>query len=263
MTERNGLDAESSQGREMDTVNSSHEQGIQGYFGPSIRQAVSQYQGLLREGLEREVQRIIYEVESATVDIESTIAKRIKSRLKGLVQDEVRRIFDDALSNAENSLIEPPLGREWKMRSDSIGQRRQSNVVKDEESVPHDSGAENDDHSDWSEGSHVETPPQPVDPSPTTGEREAGGDYEIAEPPLPPGQPLTAREPVNYQNLETEPGNQESSVPSDEARNTLNKGSEGFSGGYWGSFAEILRPPGLFSQMCRPLIALRRGRCNL
>ena len=47
------------------------------------------------------------------------------------------------------------------------------------------------------------------------------------------------------------------------ARNTLNKGSEGFSGGYWGSFAEILRPPGLFSQMCRPLIALRRGRCNL
>ena len=114
MTERNGLDAESSQGREMDTVNSSHEQGIQGYFGPSIRQAVSQYQyqGLLREGLEREVQRIIYEVESATVDIESTIAKRIKSRLKGLVQDEVRRIFDDALSNAENSLIEPALGRE-------------------------------------------------------------------------------------------------------------------------------------------------------
>ena len=47
------------------------------------------------------------------------------------------------------------------------------------------------------------------------------------------------------------------------ARNTLNKGSEGVSGGYWGSFAEILRPPGLFSQMCRPLIALRRGRCNL
>ena len=46
-------------------------------------------------------------------------------------------------------------------------------------------------------------------------------------------------------------------------KNTLNKGSEGFSGGYWGSFAEILRPPGLFSQMCRPLIALRRGRCNL
>ena len=47
------------------------------------------------------------------------------------------------------------------------------------------------------------------------------------------------------------------------AKNTLNKGSEGFSGGYWGSFAEILWPPGLFSQMCRPLIALRRGRCNL
>ena len=47
------------------------------------------------------------------------------------------------------------------------------------------------------------------------------------------------------------------------AKNTLNKGSEGFSGGYWGSFAEILRPPGLFSQMCRPLISLRRGRCNL
>ena len=49
----------------------------------------------------------------------------------------------------------------------------------------------------------------------------------------------------------------------DITKNTLNKGSEGFSGGYWGSFAEILRPPGLFSQMCRPLIALRRGRCNL
>ena len=47
------------------------------------------------------------------------------------------------------------------------------------------------------------------------------------------------------------------------SKNTLNKGSEGFSGGYWGSFAEILRPPGLFSQMCRPLISLRRGRCNL
>ena len=49
----------------------------------------------------------------------------------------------------------------------------------------------------------------------------------------------------------------------EDPRNTLNKGSEGVSGGYWGSFAEILRPPGLFSQMCRPLIALRRGRCNL
>ena len=45
----------------------------------------------------------------------------------------------------------------------------------------------------------------------------------------------------------------------------LNKGSEGVFplGGYWGSFAEILRPPELFSQMCRPLISLRRGRCNL
>lgn len=52
-------------------------------------------------------------------------------------------------------------------------------------------------------------------------------------------------------------------VPWNRLRNTLNKGSEGFSGGYWGSFAEILRPPGLFSQMCRPLISLRRGRCNL
>ena len=103
------------------------------------------------------------------------------------------------------------------MRSNSISQPRQSNVVKDEESAPHDSGAENDDHGDWLEGSHVETPPQPVGPSPTTGEREAVDDYEFAEPPLPPGQPLTAREPVNYQNLETEPGYQESSVPSDEA----------------------------------------------
>ncbi|MCH7785912.1 MAG: hypothetical protein IIC22_00230 [Chloroflexi bacterium] len=79
-------------------------------IGPVIQQTVSQYHGMLREGLDREVQRIVQEFETATANIESSITKRINSRMMDLVNDEVRRVFDDALSSAESALIAPSLG---------------------------------------------------------------------------------------------------------------------------------------------------------
>ena len=35
------------------------------------------------------------------------IARRVRARLAELVQGEVRRVFDDTLSNAEQTLVDP------------------------------------------------------------------------------------------------------------------------------------------------------------
>lgn len=105
INEENGFHEDSTQ--EISPATSQAAGEIQNLIAPAIQQTVSQYHGLLRQGLEREVQRIVREFETATADIETSITKRIKSRMMDLVNDEVRRVFDDALSSAESALIDP------------------------------------------------------------------------------------------------------------------------------------------------------------
>lgn len=78
---------------------------VLGIIGPAVKETVAQYHTMLRRGLEQEVKRIIDEFDAATVDIEATIIKRVKSRLLDLVRHEVRRVFDEALSSAENGFM--------------------------------------------------------------------------------------------------------------------------------------------------------------
>lgn len=80
---------------------------FQGLISSAIERAVSQYHGLLRQGLDLEVKRIVGEFESATNDIDMVIARRVKARMMEMVQDEVRRVFDDTLTNADDTLVDP------------------------------------------------------------------------------------------------------------------------------------------------------------
>ncbi|MCH7744994.1 MAG: hypothetical protein IIC84_02860 [Chloroflexi bacterium] len=120
INEENGFNEDSTQ--EISTATTQAAGEIQNLIGPAIQQTVSQYHGLLRQGLEREVQRIVQEFEAATADIESSITKRIKSRMMDLVNDEVRRVFDDALSSAESALIGPARNLEIISRRPPISQ---------------------------------------------------------------------------------------------------------------------------------------------
>ncbi len=80
---------------------------FEGVIGAAIEQAVSQYQNLLKQGLDIEVKRIVEEFEKATSTIDMVIARRVRARLAELVQGEVRRVFDDTLNNAEQTLVDP------------------------------------------------------------------------------------------------------------------------------------------------------------
>lgn len=80
---------------------------FQGLISSAIERSVSQYHGLLRQGLDMEVKRIVGEFESATREIDMVIARRVRARMMEMVQDEVRRVFDDTLTNAEDTLVDP------------------------------------------------------------------------------------------------------------------------------------------------------------
>ena len=80
---------------------------FEGVIGAANEQAVSQYHNLLKQGLDIEVKRIVEEFEKVTSTIDMVIARRVRARLTELVQGEVRRVFDDTLSNAEETLVDP------------------------------------------------------------------------------------------------------------------------------------------------------------
>lgn len=142
------------------------DQEVNDLIGPAVQQTVSQYHSLLRQGLEEEVKRIIDEFEDATANIEKTIIQRVKDRLMDIVQEEVRRVFDDALSNAEGSMIDPTRG--------TAGVRSQFN-----ESTHGSNGKSNDTNgtnngNGYNGGSgggniHATPPSEPITPSPSYG----------------------------------------------------------------------------------------------
>ena len=166
-------------------------------IGPAIEQTVSQYHGLLRQGLEREVKRIVQEFEAATANIESSITKRINSRMMDLVNDEVRRVFDDALSSAESALIGPTRNLEIISRRSPISQERapQPPVVEQvpiehtpsrENHSPNDSENDDDDGGGGGRVNAFWTPqddqgPPPVQPQPyKEGPQHQDNDIQVA-----------------------------------------------------------------------------------
>ena len=73
----------------------------------TTRRLLVQYRTVLRQELEREVARVMQEFETVAESIDDTIAQRIGARLPMLIQQEAHSIFQDALSNATSSLIDP------------------------------------------------------------------------------------------------------------------------------------------------------------
>lgn len=192
--EKNGFHADLDLGENAHRV--ATEQEIYNLIGPEIHKTVNQYHSLLRQGLEQEVKRIIQEFEHATLDIEDTITKRVRTRLTDMVQQEVRRIFDDALSNAEDSLKEPAWNKpgpsiEYESRKLLRGYEppaRRSHKNGDERGLRRD-----DDQGDWGGGVHAEAPRQPAAPSAFAKVRSQEEPKEQVGLPPASGQPLTDR----------------------------------------------------------------------
>jgi hypothetical protein len=192
--EKNGFHADLDLGENAHRV--ATEQEIYSLIGPEIQKTVNQYHSLLRQGLEQEVKRIIQEFEHATVDIEDTITKRVRTRLMDMVQQEVRRIFDDALSNAEDSFKEPAWNKaapsiEYESRKPLRGYEsptRRSHKNDGERGLRRD-----DDRGDWRGGIHTDAPRQPVAPSAFARTRSQDEPREQVVLPPASGQPLTAQ----------------------------------------------------------------------
>lgn len=94
-------------------------QGVQEILTPLIERTLVQCYALLRQELERKVkrepllyspfrvERVMREFRTVTEDIKSTIARRVEARILELVQQEARRVFDYALSEAQDPLSDP------------------------------------------------------------------------------------------------------------------------------------------------------------
>lgn len=148
-------------------------QEIKSLIGPAVAESVSQYHGLLRQGLELEVKRIINDFETATADIESTVARRVKARLHELVEQEVRNVFNNALSNAEDQLFVDPFSDKndsWKPNASASANQNGSAPKHDAPHKPHDESAHADDEidgsdrGDWGGDGASDWPPEPISP---------------------------------------------------------------------------------------------------
>ena len=153
-------------------------QEIKSLIGPAVAESVSQYHGLLRQGLELEVNRIINEFETATADIESTVALRVKARLHELVEQEVRNVFNNALSNAEDQLFVDPFSDKndnWKPNA-SVSVNQNGSAPKHDashgpldESAPSDDEIGGGDQDDLGSDDASDWPPEPISPPPSAG----------------------------------------------------------------------------------------------
>lgn len=76
-------------------------------FGSSIHRMVSQYQAALKSGLDKEIEKVVNDFQSASVGSNEAVAKRMRSRIEELVSEEVRRVFDSTLHSVERSFTDP------------------------------------------------------------------------------------------------------------------------------------------------------------
>lgn len=99
-------------------LNAPQEERLEGLLAPRIQRMVDQCCALLRQQLERKVKQqpalysearvlpIIRELKEARADIQAAVAERVKRRLLEPIQQELRGVFEDALSHIEESLGE-------------------------------------------------------------------------------------------------------------------------------------------------------------
>ena len=76
-------------------------------FGSSIGRMVLQYQAVLRQGLDKEIEKIVVDFQKASVGSNEIVAKQMRSRIEELVSEEVRRVFDNTLHRAERTFTDP------------------------------------------------------------------------------------------------------------------------------------------------------------
>ena len=96
-----------------------------------IRRAVVQCRALLRQDLERRARQqpqiynqdhtnsILHQFEAASVDIEATIANRVRSKILSHIHHEIRRVLEDAVKDGAEPLeaLEDPI---WEEKGDRI-----------------------------------------------------------------------------------------------------------------------------------------------
>ena len=71
-------------------------------LAPTVRWIAAQHRAVLRQALGRDGAEVMAKVEAATVDLEATVARSVEARLQELMRDEVRSLFEHALSCIES-----------------------------------------------------------------------------------------------------------------------------------------------------------------
>ena len=77
-------------------------EGVRRLIGPTVRWVAAQHRAVLRQALGPDANRVMPTVAAATLNIEATVARRVEARLPEILRDEVRRLFEDALSGSES-----------------------------------------------------------------------------------------------------------------------------------------------------------------
>lgn len=81
--------------------NAAQNQDIRRLLSPTIRWLAARHRVLLRQVLGPEADRIMARLEAETPEIEVIVAKRVEAMLPGLLEDEIRLVFEDLASRAE------------------------------------------------------------------------------------------------------------------------------------------------------------------
>lgn len=90
-------------------------------IGPTVDRIVTQCRALLRQQLERKarqqsfvydkalIERHLHDFDTASADVKSAIADRVKARIVLFIQEEIRRVLNDAVEDISNSAESPLL----------------------------------------------------------------------------------------------------------------------------------------------------------
>ena len=83
------------------TGSDDQDQAVLALVTPTVRWLVAQERSRLRQALGPEATQIMADVESATEELETVVARKVEARLPELLWGEVHRLFDAALSGRE------------------------------------------------------------------------------------------------------------------------------------------------------------------
>ena len=103
MREATGLQPNLVNMRDSGTVEGQRVNDIRNVVAPATRRLMMMQSSLLREELEREVERIVREFETAAVTVEEAITQRVEAGLQSLLEEETNRILRNALDSIDLS----------------------------------------------------------------------------------------------------------------------------------------------------------------